>query len=217
MLVVCSGRPPARGAAAAPTWLTHPPIHPRLRSPGRDRRLPRGRAPQGVPVLLRRGLLRDQPGGVGFGCLPHESRPYTAHTQITPIPRPLIKIPCCNPIRRLLPSQRTPQQGMTTWQKCAASGRRRRRRRAARFLHVLRRAAVRCNTCGARRVARASAAAPSHLKTTNSLPPAANILAQVPAGVRVVLLRTGIVLAAGGGVLGKMVPIFSLFAGGRGF
>jgi NAD dependent epimerase/dehydratase family enzyme len=32
--------------------------------------------------------------------------------------------------------------------------------------------------------------------------------------VRVVLLRTGIVLARDGGVLAKMLPIFGLFAGG---
>ena len=37
---------------------------------------------------------------------------------------------------------------------------------------------------------------------------------KVPGSVRVVLLRTGIVLARDGGVLGKMLPIFQLFAGG---
>lgn len=38
--------------------------------------------------------------------------------------------------------------------------------------------------------------------------------AQVPQGVRVVIVRTGIVLARDGGVLAKMLPIFELFAGG---
>ncbi|KAI8475567.1 MAG: hypothetical protein J3K34DRAFT_517213 [Monoraphidium minutum] len=38
--------------------------------------------------------------------------------------------------------------------------------------------------------------------------------AKVPAGVRVAIVRTGIVLDRGGGVLAKMLPIFSLFAGG---
>lgn len=37
---------------------------------------------------------------------------------------------------------------------------------------------------------------------------------KVPSDVRVVLIRTGIVLARDGGVLGKMLPIFELFAGG---
>ena len=33
-------------------------------------------------------------------------------------------------------------------------------------------------------------------------------------GLRTVIMRTGIVLAKEGGALGKMLPIFSLFAGG---
>jgi len=37
---------------------------------------------------------------------------------------------------------------------------------------------------------------------------------QVPAGVRLVIIRTGIVLGRGGGVLAKMTPVFQLFAGG---
>ena len=36
-----------------------------------------------------------------------------------------------------------------------------------------------------------------------------------PADVRTVIVRTGIVLARDGGALGKMVPLFQLFAGGR--
>lgn len=38
--------------------------------------------------------------------------------------------------------------------------------------------------------------------------------AAVPSDVRTVILRTGIVLAREGGALGKMLPVFSLFAGG---
>lgn len=37
---------------------------------------------------------------------------------------------------------------------------------------------------------------------------------KVPAGVRVALVRTGIVLERGGGVIAKMLPVFALFAGG---
>lgn len=35
----------------------------------------------------------------------------------------------------------------------------------------------------------------------------------VPKSTRVVIIRTGIVLARDGGVLGRMLPIFELFAG----
>jgi NAD dependent epimerase/dehydratase family enzyme len=35
----------------------------------------------------------------------------------------------------------------------------------------------------------------------------------VPSSTRVVIVRTGLVLAREGGVLGKMMPIFELFAG----
>jgi NAD dependent epimerase/dehydratase family enzyme len=35
----------------------------------------------------------------------------------------------------------------------------------------------------------------------------------VPPSTRVVIIRTGLVLAREGGVLGKMMPIFELFAG----
>jgi len=34
-----------------------------------------------------------------------------------------------------------------------------------------------------------------------------------PSDVRTVILRTGIVLAKDGGALGKMLPVFQLFAG----
>ena len=37
--------------------------------------------------------------------------------------------------------------------------------------------------------------------------------AAAPSDVRTVLLRTGIVLARDGGALGKMLPVFQLFAG----
>ncbi len=37
---------------------------------------------------------------------------------------------------------------------------------------------------------------------------------KVPAGVRTVIVRTGLVLAREGGVIAKMLPIFELFAGG---
>jgi hypothetical protein len=38
--------------------------------------------------------------------------------------------------------------------------------------------------------------------------------AEQRAGVRTVVLRTGIVLASDGGALGKMLPVFEIFAGG---
>jgi NAD dependent epimerase/dehydratase family enzyme len=38
--------------------------------------------------------------------------------------------------------------------------------------------------------------------------------ANVPKSTRVVIIRTGIVLARDGGVLARMLPIFELFAGG---
>lgn len=36
----------------------------------------------------------------------------------------------------------------------------------------------------------------------------------MPQSTRVVIIRTGIVLARDGGVLARMLPIFELFAGG---
>lgn len=35
-----------------------------------------------------------------------------------------------------------------------------------------------------------------------------------PLGVRVAIVRIGIVLARDGGALGKMLPVFNMFAGG---
>lgn len=40
--------------------------------------------------------------------------------------------------------------------------------------------------------------------------------ANVPKSTRVVIIRTGIVLARDGGVLARMLPIFELFAGESG-